>query len=118
MRPVYWTREWLFAKDLSLARHTKLKPRLAKPERLNHGPKRVRDFLSIFGGLVFFGVQLIAIQKPILPLFINELDIQMEKRYWNQLAPDAMDDALAAYARSLAQASYWDWEVEDSAVTK
>lgn len=35
-----------------------------------------------------------------------------------QLAPDAMDDALAAYARSLAQASYWAWEVEDSAVTK
>ncbi|MBD3926483.1 hypothetical protein IEZ26_17800 [Nocardioides cavernae] len=26
------------------------------------------------------------------------------------LAPDAMDDALAAYARSLAQAHYWDGE--------
>ena len=47
-------------------------------------------FISIFGGLVFFGIQLIAVQKPTLPLFITELDAQMEKRYWNQLAPDAM----------------------------
>ncbi|MCJ7433954.1 MAG: hypothetical protein MUO77_10750, partial [Anaerolineales bacterium] len=47
-------------------------------------------FISIFGGLVFFGIQLIAIQKPTLPLFITELDARMEKRYWNQLAPDAM----------------------------
>lgn len=47
-------------------------------------------FISIFGGLIFFGIQLIAIQKPTLPLFITELDAQMEKRHWNQLAPDAM----------------------------
>jgi len=40
--------------------------------------------------LVFFGIQLIAIQKPTLPLFITELDARMEKRHWNQLAPDAM----------------------------
>ena len=47
-------------------------------------------FVSVFGGLVFFGIQLIAIQKPALPLFMNELDVQMEKRYWNQLAPGVM----------------------------
>ena len=46
--------------------------------------------ISIFGGLVFFGIQLIATQKPTLPLFITDMDVQMEKRYWNQLAPDAM----------------------------
>ncbi len=47
-------------------------------------------FIAIFGGLVFFGIQLIAVQKPTLPLFITELDARMEKRHWNQLAPDAM----------------------------
>jgi len=47
-------------------------------------------FISIFGGLIFFGIQLIAIQKPTLPLFITDMDVQMEKHYWNQLAPDAM----------------------------
>jgi hypothetical protein len=47
-------------------------------------------FIAIFGGLVFFGIQLIAIQKPTLPLFITELDARMEKRHWNQLAPGTM----------------------------
>lgn len=47
-------------------------------------------FIAIFGGLIFFGIQLIAIQKPTLPLFITELDARMEKRHWNQLASDAM----------------------------
>ena len=47
-------------------------------------------FISIFGGLIFFGIQLVAMQKPTLPLFITELDAQMEKRHWNQLAPNAM----------------------------
>ena len=47
-------------------------------------------FVSVFGGLMFFGIQLIAAQRPVLPLFINELDAQMEKRYWNQLPREAM----------------------------
>ena len=45
---------------------------------------------SAFGALVFFGVQLLAIQKPVLPLFINEMDARMESRHWNQLPRDAM----------------------------
>ena len=43
-----------------------------------------------FGGLVFLGIQLLAIQKPVLPLFINEMDVRMESRHWNQLPRDAM----------------------------
>ncbi len=43
-----------------------------------------------FGGLVFLGIQLLAVQKPVLPLFINEMDVRMESRHWNQLPRDAM----------------------------
>ncbi|MBI5297371.1 MAG: hypothetical protein HY869_17975 [Chloroflexi bacterium] len=46
--------------------------------------------ISIFGGLVFLGVQLIAIQNPILPYFMNEMDVRMENRHWNLLPRDAM----------------------------
>ncbi len=46
--------------------------------------------ISVFGGLVFFGVQLIAIQQPLLPYFMNEMDVRMENRHWNQLPREAM----------------------------
>lgn len=46
--------------------------------------------VSIFSGLVFFGIQLIAAQKPVLPLFVSELDVSMENRYWDRLPDDAM----------------------------
>lgn len=46
--------------------------------------------ISAFSGLVFFGIQLIAMQKAILPLFINEMDVRMENRYWNQLPREVM----------------------------
>jgi hypothetical protein len=45
---------------------------------------------SAFGALVFLGIQLLAMQKPVLPLFINEMDVRMENRHWNQLPRDAM----------------------------
>ncbi len=47
-------------------------------------------FVSIFGGVMLFGIELIAAQKPVLPVFIRALDVQMEKAYWNQLEPDAL----------------------------
>lgn len=46
--------------------------------------------VASFGGLVFLGIQLLAIQEPTLPLFITELDVRMENRHWNQLPRDAM----------------------------
>lgn len=45
----------------------------------------VTGLATVFGGLVFFGIQLIAAQKPVLPLFITDLDVTIEKRHWNQL---------------------------------
>ena len=46
--------------------------------------------VAVVGGLVFFGIQLIAAQKSVLPLFIADLDVTMEKRYWDQLPEGAM----------------------------
>lgn len=46
--------------------------------------------VSVFGGLVFFGIQLIAAQKPILPLFITDIDIEMSARHWDKLPDDVM----------------------------
>lgn len=44
----------------------------------------------ITGGVVLFGVELAAIQKPILSNFISDLDARMYKNYWNQLEPGAL----------------------------
>ncbi|GER78245.1 MAG: hypothetical protein M5U11_04380 [Anaerolineales bacterium] len=46
--------------------------------------------VTVFGGLQYFGIQMIAAQKPVLPLFITALDVQMEKRYWNRLPHGGM----------------------------
>ncbi|MFZ5881192.1 MAG: hypothetical protein ACOY0R_17640 [Chloroflexota bacterium] len=46
--------------------------------------------VSTFGALVFLGIQLPAMQQPLLPLFITELDVRMESRHWNRLPPGAM----------------------------
>jgi len=45
--------------------------------------------ISLFGGLFIFGIELIAIQKPVLPFFIHELDARISKQYWNILEPNA-----------------------------
>ncbi len=46
-------------------------------------------FVAIFGGLVLFGVELIAAQKPVLPDFIHDMDAHMSGLYWNKLEPGA-----------------------------
>lgn len=46
--------------------------------------------LTVFGGMLLFGIELIAAQKPQLPTFIHEMDARMAKRYWNTLEPDAL----------------------------
>jgi hypothetical protein len=47
-------------------------------------------FAACLGGLVLFGVQLLAIQKPVLSTFISPMDARMAQDYWNRLAPDAL----------------------------
>ncbi len=43
--------------------------------------------VTCLGGLVLFGVQLAAIQKPIYATFITPMDAKMSQEYWNRLAP-------------------------------
>ncbi len=44
----------------------------------------------MFGGVVLAGIQLPAIQQPVYSYFISDLDVQMERDYWNQLEPGAL----------------------------
>lgn len=46
--------------------------------------------LTTFAGTVLLGIELIAAQKPVFPVFIQEMDARMAKRYWNRLPPDAV----------------------------
>jgi hypothetical protein len=46
--------------------------------------------VAMVSGLVLFNIQLVAAANPVLPLFISDMDVQMEKRYWDQLPDDAM----------------------------
>ncbi len=44
----------------------------------------------MFGGIILAGVQIPAIQKPVYSYFITDLDVQMERDYWNKLEPGAL----------------------------
>jgi hypothetical protein len=44
----------------------------------------------MFGGVVLAGIQVPAIQKPVYSYFITDLDVQMERDYWNKLEPGAL----------------------------
>lgn len=43
--------------------------------------------VTCLGGLVLFGSQLSAIQKPILSTFITPMDASMSQEFWDRLAP-------------------------------
>ena len=45
-------------------------------------------FIAIFGGVVLFGIQLIAAQRPIFADYLNYLDAKMAAHYWNKLPAD------------------------------
>jgi hypothetical protein len=45
---------------------------------------------ATLSGLVLFGVQLIAIQRPIYATFITPMDAKMSQEYWNKLEPDVL----------------------------
>jgi hypothetical protein len=46
--------------------------------------------LSLFGGLVLFGAELPAFQRPVYTYFIDEMDVRMSDRFWNKLDPDTL----------------------------
>ncbi len=46
--------------------------------------------VTVLGGLVMFGVQLVAIQRPVYSYFITSLDAQMARAHWNRLAPGTL----------------------------
>jgi len=45
---------------------------------------------SALAGIFLFGLQLIAIQKPVYGPFLTDLDAQVAARYWNKLPSDAL----------------------------
>ncbi len=46
--------------------------------------------VTIFAGLMLFGIQLISIQKPVTTTFISDLDVKMTDKYWNKLKPGSL----------------------------
>jgi hypothetical protein len=46
--------------------------------------------ITALSGLVLFGVQLAAIQKPVYATFITPMDAKMTQEYWNKLEPKAL----------------------------
>ncbi len=56
-------------------------------------------FISIFSGLIIFGIELTAAQKPVLPLAMQTMDVQIYNEYWDKLPSDALVfDTLPARA--------------------
>jgi len=45
---------------------------------------------SMLSGFVLFGTSLIAVQKPVLAPFLNQIDAQVAADYWNQLPQNAL----------------------------
>ncbi len=46
--------------------------------------------ITITSGLVMFGIELIAIQRPVYSYFITSLDARMTSAYWNRLEPGTL----------------------------
>ena len=60
-----------------------------RPEWVQAGAGAL-GFATMLGGIVYFSVQLIAIQKPIRTYFLSNLDEKVYQEYWNKLEPDAL----------------------------
>lgn len=59
-------------------------------------------FVTVFGGIILFGIELTAAQKPVLPLAMQPMDVQIYNEYWDTLEPDALIfDTLPARAVTL-----------------
>ena len=46
--------------------------------------------ISILGGVVLFGVESIAVQRPVFADFIKQPDVTVFQQYWNKLEPGAL----------------------------
>jgi hypothetical protein len=46
-------------------------------------------FISLWGGLVIFAIQITSIPEPIPAYFVDSLDLSMSRKYWNQLESGA-----------------------------
>jgi hypothetical protein len=47
-------------------------------------------FFAMVGGMFYFGIESISGLRPVLSTFIDPMDAQMEKKYWNQLPEDTL----------------------------
>ncbi len=76
---------------------------------------------AVFGGMVLFGVELIAAQKPVYSYFLTNLDVSAARDYWNRLEPGALVfdpvpvRAVTIFGRPTRSSSSWysplpDWE--------
>jgi len=50
--------------------------------------------LTTFSGTMLLGVELVAMQKPLFPAEMQEMDARMAKRYWNRLPAGLVADPL------------------------
>lgn len=75
--------------------------------------------VCILGGIVIFGVQLPAVQKPVYTDFLNDLDAQMAARYWDRLdagawvfdpVPERGTSVLGRYTK--ASVAYYTFDPE------
>jgi hypothetical protein len=46
--------------------------------------------IATFGGMVYFGAQLLAIRQPLASYYLTDLDVRVYDQYWDQLEPDAL----------------------------
>ena len=50
----------------------------------------VVGLITIFAGLMLFGIQLVSIQKPVTTTFISDLDVKVTDKFWNNLKPGSL----------------------------
>jgi hypothetical protein len=46
--------------------------------------------VTLTGGLVMFGIELVAIQRPVYSYYLTVLDARMTREFWNQLEPGVL----------------------------
>jgi hypothetical protein len=63
--------------------------------------------IIMFGGIVLAGIQIPAMQQPVYSYFLADMDVQMERDYWNKLEPNALvfDQITARAATIFARGS-------------
>lgn len=70
-------------------------------------------FMTMVGGMVYFLISSIAIQRPVLSYFITLMDASVQNIYWDQLEEDAMvfdfnpSRATTIFARPIKSSITW-----------